>query len=117
MQDCAVRIGLKRKLDPLAQSASVIKMSPNGLTKAHSPPPAGPDSDDGEDFVTVDLPVCSQHDYAQPPPAESRVENHDTSTIAVYDHGVFALFRCLYCLGWTLSGSSGKGCNALKKEK
>ena len=87
MQDCVVRIGLKRKLDPLAQSASVIKMSPSGLTEAHSPPPptppAGPDSEDGEDFVTVDLPVCSQHDYAQPPPAKSRAENHDTSSIAV----------------------------------
>ena len=86
MQDCVVRIGLKRKLDPL-QSASVIKMSPSGLTEAHSPPPptppAGPDSEDGEDFVTVDLPVCSQHDYAQPPPAKSRAENHDTSSIAV----------------------------------
>ena len=85
MKDCLVRIGLKRKLAP-AQSASVIKMSPSGLTEAHSPPPptpAGPDSEDGEDFVTVDLPVCSQHDYAQPPPAKSRAENHDTSSIAV----------------------------------
>ena len=74
MQDCFVRIGLKRKL-PLAQSTSVIKTSPAGSTEAYSPPPPPPDSDD-EDYVPDDFSL--QH----LPPTESGAEQ-DTSTTEV----------------------------------